>query len=250
MTKRIPFWLCVVLSVLTGGIGIQSLRSPLVIYESGRWNNQEHIRFHKGQINIQFLQTQSGTNFQQKHFDFFGVSYLTRQVYIPNRTISLTGPNPPLAMQATKLQQMCRITISLWIPFLLFIFYPLSTFLIVPFRKSYRRSKNLCSICEYQLTGNQSEVCPECGTAIVQWVIPRWERIIISVLCAMIFSLILEFINQRGAMEHRFAIWLIRNFSIEGGSWYITASFRSLIYATAGIGAYYYLSPDRFQDHK
>ncbi|HEX4796979.1 MAG TPA: hypothetical protein VH370_24525 [Humisphaera sp.] len=33
-------------------------------------------------------------------------------------------------------------------------------------RKRRRRSHGLCGVCAYDLTGNQSGVCPECGTAV------------------------------------------------------------------------------------
>src|SRR5687768_17418960 len=33
-------------------------------------------------------------------------------------------------------------------------------------RRKFRRKSNLCVTCEYDLTGNVSGTCPECGTAM------------------------------------------------------------------------------------
>ena len=38
------------------------------------------------------------------------------------------------------------------------------TFLLGPYRRYRRRKKGLCLTCGYDLTGNESGVCPECGS--------------------------------------------------------------------------------------
>ena len=38
-----------------------------------------------------------------------------------------------------------------------------------------RRRLGLCRDCGYNLTGNESGVCPECGTAVVQGIQPKDE---------------------------------------------------------------------------
>ncbi|MCG3132561.1 MAG: hypothetical protein FLDDKLPJ_03420 [Phycisphaerae bacterium] len=40
-------------------------------------------------------------------------------------------------------------------------------FVIHPLTVNERRRRGVCVVCEYDLTGNVSGVCPECGTAIV-----------------------------------------------------------------------------------
>ena len=42
--------------------------------------------------------------------------------------------------------------------------YPAWTFYRGPYRRTVRRKKGLCLTCSYDLTGNESGVCPECGT--------------------------------------------------------------------------------------
>jgi hypothetical protein len=50
--------------------------------------------------------------------------------------------------------------------FLAFITYPTIAFICGPLRRWRRRRKGLCLKCAYNLTGNVSGVCPECGKAI------------------------------------------------------------------------------------
>lgn len=59
-----------------------------------------------------------------------------------------------------------EIAIALWAPFLLFGAYPVLAFARGPVRRWRRRRKGLCVKCGYDLTGNVSGVCPECGTKV------------------------------------------------------------------------------------
>ena len=58
----------------------------------------------------------------------------------------------------------------LWLPifplFVLFSIFPLYAFIRGPYRRYCRRKKGLCLKCGYNLTGNVSGVCPECGEKI------------------------------------------------------------------------------------
>jgi len=54
----------------------------------------------------------------------------------------------------------------LWLPFLLLAAYPTIAFVRGPMRRWRRRRKGCCLSCGYDLTGNESGVCPECGEAI------------------------------------------------------------------------------------
>jgi len=44
--------------------------------------------------------------------------------------------------------------------------YPTIAFIRGPLRRYRRRRRGLCITCGYDLTGNESGVCPECGTKI------------------------------------------------------------------------------------
>lgn len=54
----------------------------------------------------------------------------------------------------------------LWAPFALFAFYPALAFIRGPLRRYRRRKRGLCLRCGYNLEGNVSGACPECGEAI------------------------------------------------------------------------------------
>jgi hypothetical protein len=59
------------------------------------------------------------------------------------------------------------IGFPLWAPVLAFGAYPLIALILSPYwRRRYRRERGLCLHCGYDLTGNVSNVCPECGTQI------------------------------------------------------------------------------------
>jgi len=55
----------------------------------------------------------------------------------------------------------------LWIPFFLFAGYPTIAFIRGPVRRWRRRRTGLCQKCGYDLTGNVSGVCPECGFRVL-----------------------------------------------------------------------------------
>lgn len=55
---------------------------------------------------------------------------------------------------------------SFWLLFLLFATYPAVTYIRGPLRRYHRRKRGLCVRCGYNLTGNVSGVCPECGTVM------------------------------------------------------------------------------------
>jgi len=59
-----------------------------------------------------------------------------------------------------------QLRFPLWVPFVLFSIYPTIAFVRGPYRRHRRRKKGLCLKCGYNLTGNVSGVCPECGKRI------------------------------------------------------------------------------------
>ncbi|MCP4246102.1 MAG: hypothetical protein GY778_03545 [bacterium] len=55
---------------------------------------------------------------------------------------------------------------SIWLPLVLFSVYPAIAAICSvrrPLRRRRRRRKGLCVGCAYDLTGNESRICPECG---------------------------------------------------------------------------------------
>ena len=56
--------------------------------------------------------------------------------------------------------------LSLWAPLILFAIYPTIAFTRGLLRRYRRRRKGLCLKCGYDLTGNVTGVCSECGQPI------------------------------------------------------------------------------------
>jgi len=52
-----------------------------------------------------------------------------------------------------------------WLPVLLFSTYPIFSFVHGPLLRFRRLRRGLCVKCKYDLEGNTSGTCPECGTA-------------------------------------------------------------------------------------
>ena len=55
------------------------------------------------------------------------------------------------------------VMFPLWAPCLVLAVYPTIAFIRGPYRRYRRRKKGLCLKCGYNLTGNISGICPECG---------------------------------------------------------------------------------------
>ena len=58
------------------------------------------------------------------------------------------------------------VCVPLWMIFILFAGYPTVAFIQSPARQWVRRWRGLCVACGYNLTGNVSGTCPECGTKV------------------------------------------------------------------------------------
>jgi hypothetical protein len=61
-----------------------------------------------------------------------------------------------------------RLRVPLWFPAALFAGYPTVAFIRGPLRRYRRRRRGLCLKCGYDLTGNVSGTCPECGAEVKQ----------------------------------------------------------------------------------
>ncbi len=63
----------------------------------------------------------------------------------------------------------CRILmIPMWFVVTALLAYPAVAFIRGPCRRMIRRWRGLCVACGYDLTGNESGVCPECATEVRQ----------------------------------------------------------------------------------
>jgi hypothetical protein len=79
-------------------------------------------------------------------------------VFPPSYPLPKMGP---LQYEVTK-----TLTVWLWGVAALLLIYPIAAFIRGPVRRWRRRRRGLCRHCGYDLTGNVSGVCPECGKTI------------------------------------------------------------------------------------
>ncbi len=89
------------------------------------------------------------------------------------------------------------LRLPLWAPFILFAAYPTIAFIRGPLRRYRRRRKGLCIPCGYDLTGNVSGVCPECGTEVAppvrrverslfRFTTGRWDMDLMLIVAAIV----------------------------------------------------------------
>lgn len=106
-------------------------------------------------------------------FDFrsghLGVDYRSlkarpQPLLMKTMDLGLLGVFEVYARDAAAGWRYNRITVPLWFPLLLFASYPTLAFVRGPLCRWRRRRKGLCLKCGYNLTGNVSGMCPECGT--------------------------------------------------------------------------------------
>jgi len=95
------------------------------------------------------------------------VSSLPPIIHLPSRWdfsfLGISGSNRVYQIRgSTNYEQ--TFSISLWLITLIFAIYPTIAFIHGPLRRYRRRRKGLCIHCGYNLTGNTTGICSECGT--------------------------------------------------------------------------------------
>jgi len=107
----------------------------------------------------------------QRRFNFLGRG-LGRRVYIQSTSKRGFGEfrffrrvySIPLGARNTTVS-ILSVRVPLWAGSVLFAAYPSVAFIRGPLRRWRRRRRGCCIACGYNLTGNVSGVCPECGEA-------------------------------------------------------------------------------------
>ena len=114
-----------------------------------------HVSVEKGDLEIfhgEYIL--SGTFLVSEQTSHFGFR-VSRSYYSPNWVISRTYGIP------------------MWAPTILFLAYPVLTIVRSPrVRRRHRQRHGLCLYCGYDLRGNMSGACPECGRAFQSEVRP------------------------------------------------------------------------------
>ncbi len=63
-------------------------------------------------------------------------------------------------------REIVFVTVPLYAPLAVFAAYPVIALVRGPLRRYRRRKRALCGACGYDLTRNESGVCPECSTEV------------------------------------------------------------------------------------
>ncbi len=89
-----------------------------------------------------------------------------RTTTLPSRVLPIgaTGVLPPRPTQTRMQLQSLRM--PAWLPALVLVVYPAAAIGLRVYRRHTQKWKPCCRRCGYNLTGNVSGVCPECGKAI------------------------------------------------------------------------------------
>jgi hypothetical protein len=99
----------------------------------------------------------------REYVSFLGLSVARRGGPGGKRKISIHGfvHVPP----EYRIRGMA-VAVPSWMPAVILAPYPILAFVRGPARRWRRRRRGLCVRCGYDLEGNVSGVCPECGTTI------------------------------------------------------------------------------------
>ena len=91
------------------------------------------------------------------------LNYLIFRWYRKSPTlIKYNNTNPPIYIRVIT----STLIVPLYVPLILSCIYPTIAFIRGPYLRHRRCKKCLCLNCAYNLTGNISGVCPECGEKI------------------------------------------------------------------------------------
>ncbi|MBI1825941.1 MAG: hypothetical protein HY287_12605 [Planctomycetes bacterium] len=127
------------------------------------WNHSQcRIEVRGGFLYLTFCRVEpSGTSLAQVWRGFRLVGYYAG--YMPDEFGRPMSQPAPIA-EPNYIGN--EVGIHLLIVAFLFGLYPAIAFLRGPLRRWQRRQRGLCVQCAYNLTGNVSGTCPECGRAI------------------------------------------------------------------------------------
>jgi hypothetical protein len=85
---------------------------------------------------------------------------------VPPQRFTLAWADKTLPWRPKDKIRYTVVCVPLWALFALFAAYPTFAFIRGPCRRWFRRRRGLCIGCGYNLTGNVSGTCPECGIEV------------------------------------------------------------------------------------
>lgn len=134
-------------------------------YEGGyTW----HWTLENGQLQVQYgyrVPRDSVETPSWSSFSLFGLRF-AYQIQLRDYGDWFEGGGRPLPASRRCGTRHVHVEVPLWHPLVVFAAYPILAFIRGPARRYRRRKRGLCIKCGYNLTGNVSGVCSECGTMV------------------------------------------------------------------------------------
>lgn len=189
-------------AIATAALALHSMSGPIVFFDDLQWGAPTALKIKRRELVLQYREPIANPPKPDQQFALLGFRYEARESWVIFR-------GPPVGPPAPKVRAV-RTSLRLWIPFVLFGTYPFGIFVYRPIQTARRRSRRQCHACGYSLIGNETGVCSECGFNTDTWIIPVWQRIVISLLLAVIIGWLLEYTNTILALDHRVAVWMLR----------------------------------------
>ena len=120
------------------------------------------IRAYRGSLNLRLdLGIKTGTPIPRKDFQLLGFRHKQRMWRCS------TSPGRDGKPDIHDEYHVREVTLPFLALFVVLSWYPFLAFIRGPLRRHRRRRRGECIGCGYDMTGNVSGVCPECGFAIV-----------------------------------------------------------------------------------
>lgn len=225
-------------AIATAVAALHSMSEPIVFFDDLQWDAPTALKIKRRELILQYREPIANPPKPERQFAVLGFRLDASETWVM--------PSGPTAGALPASVRAVRTSVRLWFPFVLFGVYPFGVFVYRPIQRARRRSRRQCHRCAYSLIGNKTGVCSECGINTDTWMIPVWQRIVISLLVVVIIGWLLEYTNTTLALDHRVAVWMLRHLHDESGSWMVMSTLRSLLYAGTCIAVYVYLSPERY----
>ena len=173
--RTITFRMCLIAALLVlAGLNLALCAWP---YSSDPWSlqlspqNVIHLAARRGWIRLVVLSYQPGQRPADVVIDrtllLFGGRNWPRHAYLFGWIDIRTAPISLFRFSACPWRSGFSVWFRQWLLTPILLAYPTITTCLYYGRRYRRRRRNLCVQCGYNLTGNTSGRCPDCGTNIV-----------------------------------------------------------------------------------
>lgn len=164
------------LAVATAGLGISTFFDPILWTAPRDVGRRAYgVMVCRGEMALHYWRFEARPGSKSWRIAIDPFVACQNEVHLGASAYSRRWNNPPLKYKmavngrgggGTLITTDVRFLV--WPPAIAFAIYPVLAFIRGPLRRYRRRRRGLCVRCGYNLTGNVSGICPECGTRILQ----------------------------------------------------------------------------------